>query len=321
MNMTGLRVMVMGSGALGGFVGAALARHGCDVTFVARGQQLVALRERGLEIRRDEQVEVLRPLRAVASPTEAPAPVDLVLFMVKNYDLEPAARAVLPVLGPETAVLAFQNGVDAPEQLAAIVGRERVMAGTTTLNVRIETPGVLFQTGPQPHATLGELSGEITARLRRVGQALDDAGFAVRLTADPLLAVWQKFTLFAPHATMTASCQLAIGEIRAVPEGLAMYHQLIEETVAVGRASGIPLPADQVEQIYEFVLTVGPKIRSSMANDFAAGRRVELEYVTGAMVRRGRALGVPTPGFSALYSVLKVRALASGSLTPAPTVA
>lgn len=312
-----MRVLVMGSGAVGSAYGAILAQHGHVVTFVARGAQLQALRERGLEVRRPGETVALRPVHAVERPVEAGGDLDLILFTVKGYDTEAAIAALRPVVGAATMVLPLQNGVDGVEGLSAAFGRERVLAGTTTINVAVLEPGVIEERGVPIRTTVAELSGEITPRLEAITAALSAAGLEGVASNDPQLTLWRKFVLLAAHATITSACGEPVGAIRALPEGAALYRQLIGETAAVGRAAGVALPPEIEATTHEFVMNMPPTARSSMAIDFAGQRRVELEQLTGAVVRRARALGVPTPGFDALYPVLRVKALAYGGLREA----
>jgi len=309
-----MRVLVMGAGAVGGYYGGVLARRGHDVVFVARGEHLAAMRERGLELRTDGQTYLLRPVRAVASPAEAGEPVDLVLFTVKGYDAEAAAAALRPVVGPATAVLTLLNGVDSADQLSRALGAEHVLAGMTLILTNVVAPGVIDQTSPFRKITMGELTGGVTPRAEAVAAALRSAGVEVTLSADPMVGVWTKFIMQAPHATLTTACQSALGPIRETPEGAALYLTLIREVVAVGRAAGVALPADAAEATMDLIRSLPATAMTSMQRDFERRRRTELEQLTGAVVRRGQALGVPTPAFAALYAVLRVRALAFGGV-------
>ena len=309
-----MRVLIMGSGAVGSAYGALLAHHGHEVTFVARGAQLQAMRERGLEVRRPAETVTLRSVRAVDQPAEAGDDNELVLFTVKGYDTDSAIDAVRPAVGPATAVLTLQNGVDAVDQLAAAFGAERVLAGTTTINAAVVEPGVIVDRGVPTRTTIAELSGEVTSRLRAFADAFSQAGLEGVTSTDVQATLWRKFVLLAPHATITSACGEAIGPIRELPEGLALYRQLLGEVVAVARAAGVALPEDIFDTTMDFLLAAPPVAKTSMAMDYENRRRVELEQITGSVVRRGRALGVPTPGFDVLYPVLKVRALAYGGL-------
>lgn len=309
-----MRVLVMGSGGLGGYFGGMLAERGHDVTFVARGAHLAALRARGIEIRANEGTYRVAPVSAVAAPHEATGPVDLVLFTVKGYDAESAAEALRPVIGPETAVLTLLNGVDSAEQLSAALGAEHVLPGSTFIRSTLAEPGVIEQMGTLRRVVFGESTGSVTPRVEAIAQAFRDIGTEAVTAENSRLAVWQKFVMQAPHATMTSVCQMPCGPIRETPEGEALYRTLIAECCAVGRASGVPLPPDAEETAMGVVYAFLYEQKTSMSIDYERGNRVELEELTGAVIRRGRALGVLTPTFDVLYGVLKVRALASGGL-------
>jgi 2-dehydropantoate 2-reductase len=276
---------------------------------------LQALQERGLELTGDQATFTVRPVKAFDKPAQAGGNFDLALFTVKTYDVESAAQALLPALGPQTAILTLQNGVDTPDIVGRIVGRERVLAGATTVNMRVDEPGRFVQVGPLRKVTLGELSGAMTSRVQAVAKAFEQAGFDVTVTSDAMRALWEKFVLLAPHATLTSSAQAPVGEIRATPEGAAAYRQLVHEVARVGRACGVTLPTDLEDRVIKVVMEqMSPMQKTSMSLDFERGRRVELEMLTGAVVRRGHELGVPTPGFDVLYAVLKVRALQFGGI-------
>ena len=310
-----MKVLVMGSGAIGGFYGGLLAQRGHDVTFVARGSHLAALRERGLELRHGEESTLLSPVRAIESPAEAGDDSDLVIFAVKGYDTESAARALQPAVGPQTAVLTLQNGVDSAEQIGKEVGPEHVLPGATLINTVVLEPGVIRQNTDFVRITLGEASGEVTPRVERIAEALRDAGVDVTVSTDPKAAIWTKFVMLAPHATITSACQAPLGAIRDTDEGRELYRTLIGEAVAVARAAGVSLPGDVEEKTFETLMAFPPPTKTSMQVDFERGNRVELNQITGAAVRIGREVGVPTPRFDALYAALKVRALAAGSLS------
>ena len=263
-----MRVLVMGAGGVGGYFGAALARCSHDVTFVARGAHLAAMRERGLEIRRDGQHFLLRPVAVVESPADATGDVDLVLFAVKCYDVAEAAEALRPIIGPQTAILTLQNGVDTPDELSAVFGPAHVLAGTAVIFSAIVEPGVI-ETGPLLRITLGELSGEQTPRVDAIAAALRDAGVEVTVTDDARRALWEKLLALAPNATITSACQMPVGPIRATKEGAALYRQLVGETAAVGRAAAVALADDAVDRTLAMLMALPPSSTSSMQRDFA----------------------------------------------------
>jgi 2-dehydropantoate 2-reductase len=309
-----MRVLVMGAGAVGGYYGAALAARGHAVTFVARGEHLRALRERGLAIRSGGRVTVRHPVDAAAEPSAAAGEPELVLFTVKGYDTDAAARALRPTLGPRSAVLTLQNGIDSEERLTALLGAAPILVGTTLIATTLAEPGIIDQAHPVQRIELGEPSGAVTPRVDRIAAAFRDAGVDVRVTGDVRRAVWEKFIRLAPGATLATACRATIGEVRSTLEGAALYRALISETVAVGRATGVELGSDAVDAAVRLIETLPADMRTSMQLDYERRRRVELEELTGAVVRLGRRLGVPTPVYDVLYAVLKVRALAFGGL-------
>ncbi len=313
-----MRVLVMGTGGLGGYYGGALARQGHDMVFVARGAHLAAIRERGLTLRDlvTNETHVVNPALAVETPADAPPgpDFDLIIFTVKAFDTGVAAAALPPAVGANTAVLTLQNGVDSVELLGAAVGPGHVLAGTTRINCAIGEPGVIVQNTPFSKLEMGEVSGEATPRIATIADAFRAAGIEVFVSDAPLREVWTKFIMIAPHASLTAATGEAVAGIRALPEGAALYRRLVEEAVAVGRASGVALAPDATERTMDFIMNLPPGAKTSLLFDYERRNRVELEYLTGAVVRRGQALGVPTPGFDVLYAVLKVRALAFGGL-------
>lgn len=302
-----MRVLVMGAGAVGGYLGARLLRAGHPVTFVARGPHLDALRAAGLRVRTTEGEWHLSPVRAVAVPVEADGPVELVLFTVKGDDTAAAAAALVPAVGPATTVLTLQNGVESGEALGAVLGRDRVLLGAVTVEVERVAPGVVEQRGTPPRLVVGELEGGPTPRAEAVAAAFREAGVAVTVTADGRRAVWEKFVRLAPGATLTTAAGVPIGALRDSPEGAWLYRTLIAETVAVGRAAGVALGEDAVERALAFVRGLPAAMTTSMARDDARGRPLELEPITGAVRRLGRCLGVATPAYDVLYAVLKVR--------------
>ncbi len=313
-----MRVLVMGTGGLGGYYGNALAQGGHDVTFVARGKHLEAIRQQGLTLKSlvTGQTTVLHPAQAVEHPADVSSgpDFDLIIFTVKAFDTEPAAALLPPVVGLNTAILTLQNGVDSVDLLNAAVGEGHVLPGTTRINCVIGEPGVIVQNTPFSKLEMGELSGETTPRLAMIADAYRAVGIEVVVSDDPLRETWTKFIMIAPHASLTSATGEAVAAIRALPEGLALYRSLIEEVTAVGRAVGVNLAPDAVERTMDFIVNLPPGAKTSMLFDYERQNRVELDYLTGTVVRRGKALGIPTPQFDALYAVLKVRAKAFGGI-------
>jgi 2-dehydropantoate 2-reductase len=300
-----MRVAVIGAGGIGGLYGGLLARAGHDVAFLARGSHLQAIRETGLEIRSADFGTFV--VHGVASDNAADlGQADLVLFAVKTYDLEQAAAAAKQVLGPSASLLTFQNGVNAPDQVAAIVGEQHVLIGTTGLETTILEPGVIGHLSPGHFVTVSALDGPPTPPVELTAETLRGAGIQTTVTPDGRRALWEKATLLIPMATSTAACQAALGPIRDLPETRQFTSTLIDEVSAVARAYGydLPLAGERARSIIEHA---APTMKASMARDFERGARTELEALTGALVRMADARGVDVPATRTAYAILKLR--------------
>jgi 2-dehydropantoate 2-reductase len=303
-----MRILVMGSGGLGGYFGGLLQRAGEDVIFVARGgsAHLHALQSSGLSVRSPEGDFALR-VHATSEPNEV-GPVDMVLFTVKTYDLDAAAEAVRPVVGPETAVLCLQNGVDAEGRLGSMLGPSRILGGVTYVSAVIEGPGVIRHTGDPGDITFGEMDGRMTPRLRPIEASLRRAGVATTLAEDIMRILWEKFVFISAMAGITAVTRVPMGEVFEQAESRQMFRGLLEEAAAVGRSRGLTLDG-VVERHMAFVedRVRGSEyeMRASLAHDLAAGRRIELDALSGAVVRMGREAGVSTPLSFAVVGALR----------------
>jgi 2-dehydropantoate 2-reductase len=265
------------------------------------------MRERGLDLRIGDQRLHVAPVDATDTPPAEPGSnFDLVLFTVKTYDTAGAIDALRPAIGPDTPVLTLQNGVESTEHLAAAFGPDRVLAGTTVMTSMLVAPGVIEATSIRV-LVLAELSGPPTPRLERIGQAFREVGVEVTLAADARQAIWEKFVLLAALATLTSACGQPVGPVREDPESAGLLRRLMSEVASVGRARGVRLPEQVEEQAWRRVAAAPPSAKSSMQVDFEAGRRVELEELTGTVVRLARRHGVRVPGFETLYPVLRLR--------------
>jgi 2-dehydropantoate 2-reductase len=295
----------MGAGALGGYYGALLARAGHDVTLVARGPHLAALRAGGLRLRSAAHGDVTVAVPATDRPEEV-GEVDLVLVGVKAYDLDAAAQQLRPLVGPATAVLPVQNGVDATERLARAVGATAVLSGAAVVAVVREAPGIVRHDGGG-RLVLGEPGGGTSPRTACLLEALRGAGIAAEVPPDVRVALWEKFAAVCANGGVTALTRLPAGPVLACPETRALFRATVAEVVAVGRAAGVPLPDpdDYADGVVATLERYPPWTKSSMLVDLEAGRRLELEAITGAAVRRGAAAGVPTPANGAIYAALK----------------
>jgi 2-dehydropantoate 2-reductase len=298
-----MRIGIMGSGGVGGYFGGLLARAGRNVTFIARGPHLEALRRRGLEVK-----SVAGDFQVAVQATDNPAglgPFDLILFCVKGYDTERAALQVRPVVGRDTAVVCLQNGVDNEDKLETILGREQVLGGVVHILSTVSAPGVISQTSGPRTLKFGELDGRTTPRTERILEVLTGAGVLATLSAQIQVDLWEKFLFICAHGGVTALTRLTLGEILACPETASLYRGVMEEVAAVARAKRIGLAGDIVERTVTLARGFHPDTRSSLAYDLAQGNRLEVETLVGAVVRYGRELGVPTPLAFAIYACLK----------------
>lgn len=292
--MEAMRIVVMGAGGVGGYFGGLLAKGGQDVTFVARGAHLAALQRDGLTVESAATPFSVQPVKAVEDPAAA-GPADIVLFAVKLYDMETAAAALKPLVGPDTVVVTLQNGVDAPDVVARAVGAPRVAGGVAYIAAFIDRPGVVRHAGMVPRLVFGPLDPGQSAKLAQLKSACDAAEVNATLTDDPRRAMWEKFVLLASMSGLTALTRHAIGPVRANPATRALLVESLGETAAVAAAAGVRLPADLPERSLALLDALAEGTRSSMLEDLERGRRIELPWLSGAVARLGSANGVATP--------------------------
>jgi 2-dehydropantoate 2-reductase len=299
-----VKIAVIGAGGVGGTFGAALANAGADVWFLARGAHLDAMRTDGLRIVSPRGDTHLVPTQASDDPT-AIGPADVVLFCVKLWDVESAGERIRPMIGPGTAVIPLQNGIDAADRLIPILGAGAVLGGVAQVSATIEGPGVVRQTGTFMRLVFGEFSGELSARGEAFLALCRKAGFDADLSKRIQTELWLKFIVLATNSAITAATRLPFGKLRGDPDVMALFEAATKEVVAVGRAKGIALPEDAAQRNMSFLAGAPAAMMASMAHDLIKGGRIELPWLSGKVVAMGRELGVPTPVHSALYAVLK----------------
>jgi 2-dehydropantoate 2-reductase len=299
-----MRIAVIGAGGVGGAFGAALAKAGADVTFVARGAHLSAMREHGLRVEGPRGDLHLLPTQATDDPASIGV-VDLVLFCVKLWDVETAGAAIRPLIGPETAIIPLQNGIDASERLAPILGKTAVMGGVAQISATIAEPGVIRQTGTFMRLIFGEMDGRISQRGQAFLALCQRAGFDATLSERIETELWMKFVLLASNAGITAITRQPVGRLRDDPHIAPYFAAAYQEVADVARAKGIALPKDAVEKIAAGNRTAPPAMMASMAVDLIRGNRIELPWLSGKVVELGRELGVATPVHAMLYAMLK----------------
>jgi len=310
-----MRIAVFGTGGVGGYFGGRLAQAGEAVTFIARGDHLRAIRERGLRVDSLQGDFVIQPAQATDNPAEIGL-VDVVLLGVKAWQVREAAEAMRPLIGLETFVVPLQNGVEAPDELAAVLGREHVLGGFCRIIALIAGPGHIRHAGGQPYVAFGELDNRRTERVERLRAAFSRAaGLTVEVPADIRAALWEKFLTIASFSGVGAVTRMPIGVIRSVAETREMMVQVMREIIAVANARGIALGDDAVQRVLAFRDSLPPESTASMQRDIMDGRPSELEWQNGAVVRLGREAGVATPLNAFIYhSLLPQELKARGKL-------
>ena len=299
-----MKIAILGAGAIGGYYGGLLARSGQEVTFLTRGAHLAAIRERGLRVESVHGDFEICPAQATDDPAQV-GPVDLVLVAVKSYDLEAAAEAARPLIGPETAALPLLNGLDAADRLAAVWGGEHLLAGLTHISAGVPAPGVIRQVSPVRRITFGERDGAITPRAERIRDLLAASGAEVVLTPAIDVALWEKFLFIASISGVCCLARQPMGVVLATPETRRLYVDALGEVEAVARARGVVLPPGAVERTLRLTEGFAPQTRPSLLAALEAGQRLELEAMSGTVVRYGREAGVLTPVHAVIYAALK----------------
>jgi 2-dehydropantoate 2-reductase len=303
-----MKIAMMGSGGVGGFFGGRLAHAGYDVSFVARGRHLEAMRRDGLTIESEAQGDIRIPsVRATDDPASL-GPVDLVILSVKLWDTEDAARAIAPIVGPDTGVLSLQNGVIKDDILRAAFGAQRVMGGVGYVATHISKPGVIHQVGTMQRIVLGEYDGRRSERATFLHEALLRAGVKAELSDDVRRAIWEKYVFLVGLSGTTTATRMPLGPIRDNPRSRAFLLDMMREVVAVGRAMGVALDEGFADNRLAFGDTLPPDMTSSMHHDLERGNRLEVDWLSGGVVDMGAKAGVPTPANRAVQALLAVHA-------------
>jgi 2-dehydropantoate 2-reductase len=299
-----MRIAVFGAGAVGGYFGARLAAAGQDVTFIARGRHLEAIRKSGLRIESPNGDVTIHPAQVTDDPASV-GPVDYLMFAVKLFDTESVGQACRPMVGPDTTVLALQNGVETEDILGRILGPQHVMGGTVYIAAVVAEPGLIRQTGHFARMIFGELDGSRSKRGQVFEKACKDAGIDAVFSSAVMTEIWMKFIVLVGLSGVTTVTRMPVGSLRADPDTRMLLYNAIAEAAAVGRARGVALPDDAVERQMAVLDGWPPEMVASMLHDLNGGRRMELDYLSGAVARLGRRCGVPTPVNDTLYAALK----------------
>jgi 2-dehydropantoate 2-reductase len=299
-----MRIAIMGSGGVGGYYGGLLAAAGQEVTFIARGAHLAAIRDKGLQIKSVHGDFTVSPAKATDRPGEI-GPVELVIVATKTYHTDEAAQAIKPLIGADTLVISLQNGIDAAERIGSVVGMERIIGGATWLSAALEAPGRIGQYSQFRRIALGEMDGRITSRAQAVASVLATIPAVIELVPNIKQLLWTKFVFIAAISALGGLTRVAIGEYRQVPEAREVLAEAMAEVVAVAKARGVSPDADIIPKTLAFIDASAPDIRPSMQRDLEAGRTSEVESLIGVVVRLGKEHGVPTPVMRLAYALLK----------------
>lgn len=294
---------MVGAGGVGGYFGAGLARGGADVHFIARGSHLAAMREHGLRVEGHGDPIVVQPVKATNNPADV-GTADLVVIGVKLWDTANALEQIAPMVGPQTTLISFQNGVTKSELIRAAYPNAHIMEGVAYVATTIDRPGVIKRTGGLERLIFGETGGGASPVGERLLEIAKAGGINAELSSDVRREIWQKFVFLVGLSATTTSMRSRIGPIRANPLTRAFLADVMREVVTVGRALGVSLPDDYAEQRLAFADGVSPDMTSSMHHDLERGNRLELPWLSGAVVELGMRAGVATPLNRAVRDIL-----------------
>jgi 2-dehydropantoate 2-reductase len=294
----------MGAGGVGGFFGVKLAVAGNDVTFIARGKHLDAIRQHGLRVESGTGAMHVANARAIDNAAGA-SPVDVVMFCVKLWDVESAAQKIVPLLANRGVVIPFQNGLESPEILNRIVGPERVLGGVAYIAATIREPGVIAHTGTMAKLRVGAFPGGRVEAAHEFAAACGAAKIDVEVSPDIRRALWEKFCFLAAFAGCTCAARQPIGVVRADPDLRATFEGAVREAWSVGRTAGVPLADDYVKGTLTAIDTLPAEMKASMLHDLEADRRLEAPWLSGAVVRMAAQAGLEAPISRALFAAVK----------------
>jgi 2-dehydropantoate 2-reductase len=294
-----MKTLIFGSGGVGGYFGARLQQAGHEVVFVARGAHAAAMRSKGLRVQ-----SAAGDVHLQVKVVEKPEPADFILVAVKLWDTESAAKAIAPVVNPETAVVSLQNGIDKDDVLAAAVGAQRVVGGVTHIGAVIAEPGVIAHTGKLARVTLGELDGGSSERVERIAAAFREAKVEVKVSDDMRRSTWEKFCFLTAFSGLTSITRKPIGQIRENAATRGFLMDALHEAALVARAEGAPVAETFEQQTLAQFDGLAPNMMSSMSQDLLRGGRLELPWLSGAVVRRAAKHGIAVPSHRAIQAAL-----------------
>ena len=295
---------IMGSGGMGGYIGAKLTQAGYEVSFIARGAHLEAMKNNGLKIEGPDEAFVIDPIQATSDPRDI-GPVDFVIFCVKLWDTEAAGEQCRDLVGPDTAVLSMQNGVDAEPILSGILGSQHVMGATSEIGANIIEPGLVRRFTPFAAIRFGEFDQHRSKRSIQFSEAITAAGLSAEHVDSISLTIWDKFLWLVGASALNCVTRQPFGPVREDPDTRALLRQIMEEVMSVANAKGISLTNENIEARLDYIDNLPGQAKVSMALDLERGNRLELPWLSGTAIRMGRELNVPTPANNVIYAALK----------------
>jgi 2-dehydropantoate 2-reductase len=298
-----MHIVVFGAGGVGGYFGGRLAQAGENVTFIARGEHLQAMLRDGLRVESIKGDFTIQPVKAIDDPAKVEG-VDAVLVCVKAWLVTKAAKAIIPMLSRDTFVVPLENGVEAPSQLAEILGREHVLGGLCRIASHIAAPGHIQHTGIEPYIAFGELDKRLSSRLESLQRSFERAEVWVEIPADINVALWQKYLFISTVSGIGAVTRVPIGEFRAHPETRLMLERALQDCYSVALAQGVQLPADSVAKTLAYIDTLPHETIASMHRDIVEGHPSELDAQIGALVQMGQIYNISTPIHTFIYHCL-----------------
>ncbi len=300
-----MRIIVMGTGGMGGFYGGRLALTGQDVTFIARGAHLAAIRRDGLLLTHPDGDQRIAPAQATDDPASLEGAADVVLFCVKLYDAEAAARLVAPVVGDDTLVVSLMNGVDGPARIADVIGRGHIIGGAAYDSATIKAPGVVETRNGPNRLVLGPLDGTRPAALEAFAEAGRSAGFTMEISDDIARVLWEKFVLLATNAGLTSLTRRPVGEVYADPDLRRLATDMMKEVIAIATAEGVTVGADVIDRSLATLDSFPPSMYASAYFDLAAGKRMEVGSFSGLIAHLGEKHAIPVPHHRTVWACLK----------------
>ena len=297
-----MKIVIMGAGGIGGCYGGLLANAGTDVTLIARGSHLAAIQQNGLRVIQPENDFSVK-VDATNDPSKV-GPVDILIFAVKTYQNTEVIPLIKPLVGNQTTILTIQNGVESAGEIAKEYGAERVIPGSAYVISNIDSPGVIKQRSPIPRIGFGESNGELSERATKIQEKMSEAGITAELSDDIARVLWSKALYNSPANGLASTARVAPRDLMDIPEGAALFESAIQEVASVATASGVPFDHDDILVAMNLIAIRPHGARGSMQIDVDNGRPLELEAMVGSIGRIGRSVGVPTPIFDLLYTVL-----------------